>query len=101
MDVVKAGKPHEAFKLGQTRNVPIRADWNEVKEQVMLNCLRLKFTQIPEMKQKLLATGNREIIEHTANDSYWGDGLGKGKNRLGVLLMQLRQELRKEEQGNK
>lgn len=83
--------------MGQTRQVPLREDWNEVKEKVMYQGLKLKFTQNEDLKQKLLSTGQRKIIEHTKNDSYWGDGLGKGLNRLGHLLMQLREELRKKE----
>lgn len=43
-----------------------------------------------------ISTGDAELIEHTKNDSYWGDGGdGTGKNRLGQLLMELRAELRK------
>jgi ribA/ribD-fused uncharacterized protein len=90
MTVVEAKTPAECFKLGQTRQVPIRENWNEVKEEVMYQGLKLKFGQNADLKQKLLDTGNREIIEHTDKDHYWGDGLGKGKNRLGILLMQLR-----------
>jgi hypothetical protein len=39
----------------------------------------------------LLATGDKNIVEHTENTSYWGDGGdGTGLNRLGVLLMEVR-----------
>lgn len=42
-----------------------------------------------------METGNRELIEHTEKDRYWGDGGdGSGKNRLGFLLMKLRDEFR-------
>ncbi len=61
----------------------------------MLEGLRHKFGQHPDLREKLLATGNRHIIEHTKTDKYWGDGEDKtGKNRLGHLLVQLREELR-------
>lgn len=54
--------------------------------------LRAKFTQNPKILEKLLSTGNRPIVEHTVNDSYWGDGGdGSGKNRLGIILMELRE----------
>lgn len=57
----------------------------------MYEGLRHKFTQNKELKQKLLETGDRKIIEHTDRDKYWGDGgNGEGKNRLGILLMKLR-----------
>jgi len=42
--------------------------------------------------EKLIGTGNNLIVEHTVHDSYWGDGGdGSGKNRLGHLLMELRE----------
>jgi ribA/ribD-fused uncharacterized protein len=55
----------------------------------------VKFTQHPELAKLLISTGNLTLVEHTDIDSYWGDGKdGKGKNRLGHLLMQLRAELK-------
>lgn len=49
--------------------------------------------QHEELRQLLLKTGERPLVEHTANDSYWGDGGGggRGKNRLGALLMEVRE----------
>lgn len=65
----------------------------------MYEGLRRKFETHIELRGKLLETGVSKLIEHTHNDSYWADGGdGKGKNRLGVLLMRLRAEIRKEEQ---
>lgn len=85
----------EAARLGRNRRLPLRRDWNAVKEQVMLEALRAKFTQHPELREALLATDDAKLVEHTQRDSYWGDGGdGSGKNRLGALLMQLRGELR-------
>ena len=86
--------PGEAARLG--RRLPgLRADWEEVKESVMLDALRAKFDQHPRLTRVLLSTGEAELIEHTKNDRYWADGGdGSGRNRLGVLLMQLRAELR-------
>jgi hypothetical protein len=53
------------------------------------------------LKALLLGTGEAVLVEHTANDSYWGDGGdGSGKNRLGALLMQVRAELRSERPGH-
>jgi N-glycosidase YbiA len=60
----------------------------------MLQGLRAKFTQHVDLRAALLATGDALIIEHRVRDAYWGDGPdGRGKNRLGYLLMQLRKEL--------
>jgi GTP cyclohydrolase II len=72
------------------------SDWPAVKEGVMLEGLRAKFHQHPDLRGRLLRTGDQLLVEHTANDAYWGDaGDGSGQNRLGVLLMQVREELRR------
>ena len=94
-EVRKAAKPAQAASLGRDRQRPLRRDWESVKEQVMLEALRAKFTQHEELRATLLGTGDAVLVEHTANDSYWGDGGdGSGKNRLGHLLMRVREELR-------
>ena len=75
-----------------------RADWGEIKNKVMYDALMAKFTQHADLKEKLLETGEALIVEHTEEDSYWGDGGDggdgtKGKNMLGQLLMQARLEI--------
>ena len=89
--------PGDAARLG--RRLPgLRADWEAVKDDVMLRALRAKFTQHARLRRLLLSTGDAELIEHTRNDRYWADGGdGSGLNRLGALLMQLREELRAED----
>lgn len=73
-----------------------REDWSCAKETVMLEGLRAKFGQHPDLAARLLHSGERPLVEHTQNDAYWGDGGdGTGKNRLGHLLMQVRRELRR------
>ena len=73
-----------------------RQDWQTVKEVVMLEGLRAKFGQHPDLAERLLRSGDRLLVEHTWNDSYWGDGGdGTGKSRLGHLLMQVRAEVRR------
>ncbi len=90
--VRNASSPGQAFKLGRDRKHPIREDWPEVKEEVMYEALRLKFKTHPDLGAQLLGTADARLVEHTPRDSYWGDGgTGKGKNRLGVLLMKLRE----------
>jgi ribA/ribD-fused uncharacterized protein len=67
----------------------------EVKDGVMKKALIAKFTQHPKLKRLLLSTGDKTLVEHTVNDSYWGDGGdGSGKNKLGLLLMEVREEIR-------
>lgn len=72
-----------------------RQDWSDMKESVMLQGLRAKFAQHPDLRERLLASMERLLVEHTRNDPYWGNGEdGTGQNRLGHLLMQVRAELR-------
>lgn len=92
-----ADSPMTVAKMGRDRKRPLRKDWEIAKDQIMLEGLRAKFSQNGELKKILLDTGDAVLVEHTKNDSYWGDnGDGSGKNMLGILLMQLREELRNE-----
>jgi ribA/ribD-fused uncharacterized protein len=60
----------------------------------MRKAVRAKFTQHPDLRAILLGTGDARLVEHTENDSYWGDGGdGSGKNWLGKILMEIREEL--------
>jgi len=90
----RAPSPKEARALGQSRSFAIRPDWDTVREDVMLQALRLKFL-VPKARDLLLSTGNRTLIESSPFDYFWACGQdGTGKNRLGHLLMLVRQELR-------
>ena len=90
-----SGSPKQAKALGQTRKISIRSDWESVKENVMLYALRNKFAN-KKLKALLLSTNNRQLIENSPFDKYWGIGKNKnGKNRLGQLLMMVRDEFGK------
>jgi N-glycosidase YbiA len=90
-----AKSPMIAARLGRSRAHPLRPDWEQVKEGIMREALEAKFTQHPKLKTLLLSTGEAQLVEHTRNDCYWGDGGdGSGKNRLGHLLMELRADFR-------
>jgi N-glycosidase YbiA len=92
-----AKSPMIAARMGRSRERPLRADWEAVKDDIMRAALHAKFTQHPGLRSLLLQTGDAELIEHTKNDSYWADGGdGSGKNRLGQLLMELRTQFRNE-----
>lgn len=89
LGAVSAG---EAKRRG--RGVTLRPDWEEIKEDIMLGLLREKFSD-PTLGAMLVATYPAELIEgNDWRDPYWGVCRGHGKNRLGVLLMQVREELR-------
>lgn len=95
VDAVHAAEtPFMAAQIGRSRDRSLRLDWENVKEDVMLNALRAKFSQHPDLKSILRSTLGAALVEHTVNDPYWGDaGDGSGANRLGALLEQVRSEL--------
>lgn len=77
------------------RKVPLRKDWKQEKEQIMYEVCLAKFTQDRELTDLLLATGTRTLVEDNSwNDTEWGMCNGIGKNKLGEILMQIREELR-------
>ncbi len=87
--------PMQAAIEGRKKSHPLIPNWESIKEEVMLKALYAKFCQHPLLRKELLMTGVNRIVEHTDNDSYWGDGGdGSGKNRLGILLMTVRSSLR-------
>jgi len=101
-----AGTPHEeavrlaespmiAAKMGRERSRPLRPDWESVKDDIMRDAVRAKFEQHSSLFELLHSTGTAEIIEHTSNDAYWGDGGdGTGRNMLGRILMEVREQLK-------
>ena len=91
----RASTPKQAATLGRSRQQPLRADWEVVKETVMLSGLVCKFATHPQLRALLLATAGEEIVEASPSDYYWGCGAdGSGRNRLGQLLMIVRERLR-------
>ena len=94
--VFHAKTPSEAAKMGRDRSFPMRIDWETVKDDMMRKALHAKFTQNEDIKQILLSTKDHDLVEETTDDYYWGCGTdGTGKNRLGLLLVELRNELLK------
>jgi N-glycosidase YbiA len=95
-EVLTADKyPGTAKAMGQCRDPPLREDWEDVKEKVMYDALLAKFTQHEELRNTILSTGNRLLVENSTRDRYWGDGGDlSGKNRLGYYLMVVRNHIR-------
>jgi N-glycosidase YbiA len=90
----RAATPKDARVLGQSRAFPIRENWDSLREEVMLRALRHKFN-VNGARELLLSTGERMLVESSPYDYFWAAGQdGTGKNRLGHLLVQVRQELR-------
>lgn len=91
-----AKSAREAANHGRDRSFPLRSDWESVKDDVMRKALLAKFGQNKDINETLLSTGYKELVEETTNDYYWGCGTNKtGLNKLGILLMEVREELRK------
>jgi len=79
----------DAKRAGQ--KVSLRPEWEEIKVQVMKTLLMLKFMDNPDLAERLLATGNAELIEGNHwGDRVWGVYKGEGQNLLGRLLMKTR-----------
>ena len=77
------------------RHVTLRKDWEDIKDDIMYQVVKAKFSQNEDLLEKLLATENEELIEgNTWSDYYWGVCNGKGKNKLGKILMKVRDELK-------
>lgn len=78
------------------RSVNLRPDWELVKDGIMYDIVLAKFTQDQSLAERLLATGDHELVEgNTWGDQYWGIDLRtmKGQNKLGNILMRVRYEL--------
>ncbi len=91
----KAEKPAIAKSLADKHKAAIRPDWEEVKEAAMERAVRRKFELYTELRALLLATGEEELAEAAPTDYHWGIGRdGSGLNKLGLLLMRIRAELR-------
>jgi ribA/ribD-fused uncharacterized protein len=85
--------PGAAKRAG--RRVTLRPDWEQIKIGVMEDLVRQKFHS-PGLKERLLATGNDELIEgNTWGDKFWGTVNGVGQNHLGKILMKIRDEVKK------
>ena len=93
--IIDCPSPGAAKRLGKT--MKLRPDWNQVKVENMTEILRAKF-QIPELRQKLLDTGEALLIEeNTWRDTFWGTYRGKGANMLGLCLVGIRKEIQSTE----
>jgi ribA/ribD-fused uncharacterized protein len=91
----KAPSAHEALGLARHYQAQWRVDWEYVRVGIMRTILNVKVDQHEYVRRKLLETGDRELIEDSWRDDFWGWGLNKdGFNQLGKLWMEIRSELR-------
>jgi len=92
--IKEAPSAHEAFKMAERWKHLRRPEWNVVKVDVMRAILREKANQHEYVRRKLLETGDRELIEDSWRDDFWGWGPNRdGQNMLGKLWMEIRAEI--------
>lgn len=96
-EVRQVAKPMDAANMGRDRSLPLRDDWNAIKDDIMRRAVLAKFQTHADIREVLLGTGEEELIEDAPKDYYWGCGAERtGKNMLGKILMETRELLRKE-----
>jgi len=84
-----------AFSEARRLRSEVRSDWKDVNIRKMEETLWHKFTQHPDLKDRLLSTGDAELIADTNKDYFWGVGADRGgRNELGKALERLRSKLR-------
>ncbi|MDX2232053.1 MAG: NADAR domain-containing protein [Leptolyngbyaceae cyanobacterium bins.349] len=89
--------PKDAATMGRDRSLPLRSDWEQVKDDVMRKAVLQKFRTHADIREILLATVEKVLVENSPIDYYWGCGKdGSGKNKLGQILMEVREILRNE-----
>jgi ribA/ribD-fused uncharacterized protein len=95
-----AGHPLDARKLAKKNKRRVRPDWSRVKDTVMTRGIYIKCRTYPEVANALLSTGEKQLIENSQYDYYWGCGRdGLGRNAYGKILMEVRERLRQETAG--
>lgn len=78
------------------RTLSVSSQWEAAKRQLMKQLNRQKFTSSPELAQKLKDTGATVLINgNNGKDLFWGTDLytWEGKNELGMILMEVRDEI--------
>lgn len=97
-EIRNARSAHEAMKLAQKNKDKYQKRWDEKKLEKMKEILHAKVAQHRYVKKKLLESGDRELIEDSWRDDFWGWGPNKdGENHLGKLWMEVRDEVRSKE----
>ncbi|MDQ6437639.1 NADAR family protein [Mesorhizobium sp. LHD-90] len=103
--ILAASSPKQAKELGR-KVLGFNNDlWNKEKYRIVLAGSIAKFGQNPSLKDFLLNTGNRILVEASPVDRIWGIGMAaddpgvenpllwRGENLLGFALMEARDEL--------
>ncbi len=98
LKIANAKTPKIASTIGRDRNLNLRSDWEEIKQNIMYDAVYFKFKQNKDILRKLLDTGNAELVEATVKENYWGCGPNNdGQNNYGKILVRVRKQLRTEQ----
>lgn len=93
-EIYHARSAHEAYKVAKANSDRAPTDWDDNKVRIMEDICRHKLAQHPYVRQKLLETLDRPLVEDSPKDSFWGWGADhKGRNELGKVWMRLRDEI--------
>jgi ribA/ribD-fused uncharacterized protein len=94
-----AKSAHDALDIANYCRSLRLPNWDDIKLEIMFNILKEKAHQHLYVYKKLLETGNRELIEDSWRDDFWGWGPNKdGHNHLGKIWMAIREDLRNAQQ---
>lgn len=107
-EIMKLNNPRKIKALGRKVMNYKESEWDKIRYDVVVNGNYLKFSQNEILKDYLLSTGDKTIVEASPDDDIWGIGLKenhpnalhiekwKGKNLLGYALMEVRDKLKEE-----
>ena len=107
-EIMRCKDPKKIKSLGRKVKNFDEEKWNKAKIDIVFKGNYLKFMQNKNLKEFLLSTGNRIIVEVSPYDAVWGIKMSendefvnnplkwKGKNLLGFILMEVRDEIKKQ-----
>jgi ribA/ribD-fused uncharacterized protein len=89
--IANAPSPYAAYQIAKQHKAYRREDWDKVKVSIMLEIIRAKYRQHEDVREQLAKTGDKEIVDNSPWDTFWGGGPdGKGRNALGKIWMYVR-----------
>ena len=92
--ILEADTPKEASIIGRDRSNIRIPNFKNIKDDVMFQGIYLKFMAHPDIRTKLIETGNKMIREMTINEFYWGVGYDLlGENHIGKILCDVREKI--------
>lgn len=92
--ILEAPSPWQVFQIAKANRDKTPPDWKQSKLAIMEQIIRTKVDQNSDVKQRLMDSGTKTIMENSPWDSFWGAGPdGKGENNLGKIYMKIRKEI--------